>query len=86
MQRVRINETLEIEWHNDFRLRCNYKDAWVDFGFDMDGGDKQLGIEWLPVAISTTAMPELRTCAREDLKRYLVSIGYEVLMRNEPSH
>lgn len=68
----------KIEWHKDFRLRCKYDQAWVDFFFEVGGGDKELGIERRPFAISENAQSELCETALADLTAHLNSIGYRV--------
>ena len=71
---------MTVEWNKDFRLRCNYGDAWVDFFFDIGGPNRQLSIERKPVGQSDGVSSPFCEQALGDLTSHLKSLGYDVIL------
>jgi hypothetical protein len=70
---------VQIQWLKSMTLRCTCGDTWVDFGFELGGGEKELPLERSPAGGSPDVTPELAGEFREALVEHLETTGYSVV-------
>lgn len=68
-----------IEWSKDFYIRCSYENNWVDFGFDLGGGEKDFLLEKNPCHASGKVSDVFVREARSVLVKNLQKSGYRVI-------
>jgi len=74
-----LEDQFSFDWHKDFYTRCTQGANWVDFSFDLGGGEKDLPLERLPTRISERASPEFVAAVRTALTIHLQKLGYRVI-------
>lgn len=74
-----MSSDIQIHWMKNMCLRCASGDQWVDFGFDLGGGEKDLPLERTPSSSSPNVTPEIAKEYRAALVEYLKGQGYSVV-------
>ncbi len=77
-----VQSDYEFEWSKDFTIRCKLGARYVEFAFDLDGGERGIGIEKQPVERSLGVEDDFVRQSKSALLDYLKGLNYEVVERD----